>query len=126
MAVFKTKWFARWARKCELDDASILTAIEEMMNGQYEADLGGKLYKKRIAKSAQGKSSGFRTLIASNMGDRWFLVFGFEKNQRANIDAAEERALKHLAKNLLSTTEQEINKAIKCGELIEVKDGKES
>ena len=110
MAVFKTKWFARWARKSELEGASILTAIDEMMNGQYEADLGGKLYKKRIAKSGQGKSSGFRTLIASNMGVQWFLVYGFEKNQRANIDAAEERALKHLAKNLLGSTDKESSK----------------
>lgn len=44
-----------------------------------------------------GKSGGFRTLIATNRADRWVFVFGFAKNERANIDKDEEVALKKLA-----------------------------
>ncbi|WP_425330086.1 type II toxin-antitoxin system RelE/ParE family toxin [Synechococcus elongatus] len=36
----------------------------------YEADLGGGLFKKRVARAGGGKSGGYRTLIATNQGDR--------------------------------------------------------
>ena len=48
-----------------------------MTEGLYEADLGGGLVKKRVARTGQGKSGGFRTLVATNRGDRWIFVFGF-------------------------------------------------
>ncbi|MDZ4759806.1 MAG: type II toxin-antitoxin system RelE/ParE family toxin, partial [Alphaproteobacteria bacterium] len=41
-----------------------------------EVDLGGGLLKKRIARPGQGKSGGFRTLVATNKGSKWFFVFG--------------------------------------------------
>ena len=68
-----------------------------MAAGLHDADLGGGLLKKRIAKPGQGKSGGFRTLVATNKGDRWVFVFGFSKNERSNIDKDEEQALKTLA-----------------------------
>jgi len=33
----------------------------------------------------RGKSGSARTLLATNRASRWFLVFGFEKNERANV-----------------------------------------
>jgi hypothetical protein len=48
-----------------------------MTEGLYEADLGGGLVKKRVARTGQGKSGGFRTLVATNRGDLWIFVFGF-------------------------------------------------
>lgn len=64
--------------------------------------LGGGLLKKRIGRPGQGKSGGFRTLVATNNGRKWFFVFGFPKNVRSNIDKDEEEALKRLASYLLS------------------------
>ncbi len=69
MTIYKTRWFDRWARKQELEDQSLCAAVDEM-KGLYEADLGGGLLKKRIARAGQGKRGGFRTLIATNHNDR--------------------------------------------------------
>ncbi|MBW4588077.1 type II toxin-antitoxin system RelE/ParE family toxin [Aetokthonos hydrillicola Thurmond2011] len=123
MLIYKTRWFDRWARKEGLNDLNLCAAVEEMAAGLYEADLGGGLFKKRVARSGKGKRSGFRTLIATNREDRWFFVFfvfGFPKNERSNIDKHEEEALKKLASVLLCYTLQQLEKAKLKDELIEV------
>ncbi len=120
MSIYKTKWFARWSRKNGLNDSIICAAVSEMMGGLYDANLGGGLYKKRIAKQGQGKSGGFRTLLASNFGDHWFFMYGFDKNQRSNIDKDEETALKLLAQQFLAFTQTQINQATTAGELIKI------
>ncbi len=120
MAVYVTRWFERWAKKQGLNQKALCTAVEEMTAGLYEADLGGGLLKKRIAKPGRGKSGGFRTLVATNKGNRWVFVFGFAKNERGNIDKDEEEALKKLSVHLLSLTPQAVVKAESAGELKEV------
>jgi hypothetical protein len=120
VAIYKTKWFDRWARKHGLTAMSLRMAVNEMAAGLYEADLGGGLLKKRIARPGQGKSGGFRTLVATNRGNRWVFVFGFSKNERSNIDKDEDEALKKLAAHLLMLTELALTKAQLDGELMEV------
>jgi hypothetical protein len=120
MIICKTTWFNRWARKQGLDDLSLCRAVEEMIAGLYEADLGGRLLKKRIARSGQGKRGGFRTLIATNKDDRWIFVFGFPKNERSNINQDEEEALKKLSSKLLSLTPKDFEKAKLENVIIEV------
>lgn len=120
MAIYKTRWFDRWARKQDLATSSICAAVREMTQGLYDADFGGGLFKKRIARPGQGKSAGFRTLVATNKGNRWIFVFGFPKNERSNIDKDETEALKKLAAHLLSLTPPARGKAERAGELIEV------
>ncbi len=120
MIIYKTRWFNRWAQKQGLEDVSICAAVREMSGGLYDAELGGGLYKKRIARPGQGKRGGYRTLIASNKGDKWFFVFGFPKNERSNIDKGEEEALKRLVTELLSLTPQALEIARQDNELIEV------
>ena len=120
MAIYKNKWFHRWSKKEGLNDETLCAAVEEMAAGLFEADLGGGLLKKRIARGGQGKSGGFRTLVATNRGDRWVFVFGFSKNVRANIDKDEQEALKKLAEHLLGLTSAAMRTAVMAGELIEV------
>lgn len=120
MAIYTTRWFDRWARRQGLAASSLCIAVREMANGLFDADLGGGLFKKRIARPGQGKSGGYRTLVATNKGNRWVFVFGFPKNERSNTDMDEEEALKKLAAHLLSLTAQAITKAKQAGELIEV------
>ena len=120
MSVYQTRWFERWARKQGLTAPSLCAAVREMNDGLYDADLGGGLFKKRIARPGQGKSSGFRTLVATNRGSRWIFVFGFPKNERGNIDKDEEEALKKLAAHLLSLTAQALATARHAGELMKV------
>ena len=120
MEIYKNRWFDRWARKQGLTSSSLCAAVREMTAGLHDADLGGGLLKKRIARPGQGKSGGFRTLVATNKGDRWVFVFGFSKNERSNIDKDEEQALKALAAHLMSLTAQALDQAQRAGELTEV------
>ena len=120
MRVFKNKVFNKWAAKEGLNDAALLAAIDEIERGLIDADLGGQVLKKRVAISGRGKSGGVRTLLAYKVGDKAFFVYGFAKNARANISSEELKALKHLAKELLSYSDKALAEAIKHGVLIEV------
>ena len=117
MSIYKTRWFDRCAR---MSARTLCEAVREMQAGLYEADLGGGLLKKRIARPGQGKSGGFRTLVATNKGGKWFFVFGFPKNVRGNIDRDEEESLEKLASHLLSLSPQALTTAERAGELMEV------
>jgi len=120
MPIYTTRWFDRWARKQGLAASSLCAAVQEMEKGLFDADLGGGLFKKRIAKPGQGKSGGFRTLVATNKGSRWVFVYGFPKNERSNIHKDELEALRKLATHLLALTAQAVATAKQAGELIEV------
>lgn len=120
MSIYKTRWFDKWAGKQGLTSASLCTAVREMSAGLYEADLGGGLLKKRVARPGQGKRGGFRTLVATKQSGRWIFVYGFPKNERSNIDKDEEEALKRLATHLLGLTDQAVATAVRAGELIGV------
>jgi len=50
--------------------------------------LGGGLIKQRTARPDQGKSGGYRTMIAYRRGDRAVFLFDFARSERANLDAA--------------------------------------
>jgi hypothetical protein len=118
--VFKTRHFNRWMRKTELSDGALCQAVNEMLQGLIDADLGGGVVKKRIGISGRGKSGGVRTLIATNKGSKWFFVFGFEKNDRANITENELEALQELAQELLARTVKQLDEAIQNGTLTEI------
>ncbi len=121
MRIFKTRTFARWMRKEGLNDAGLVTAVEELEVGQFDADLGGKVYKKRIALPGRGKRRSVRTLIAYQDGDRAFFVYGFAKNVRGNIDANELAAMKMMAKALLEKSGVKLKKDLEARILIEVR-----
>ncbi len=118
--VFKTRHFSRWMRKTELTDSALLNAVEEMAQGLIDADLGGGVVKKRIGLAGRGKRGGARTLVATNKGNRWFFVFGFEKNERANIADDELEALRDIAEQLLVRTGSQLDEAVKEGALQEI------
>ena len=120
MATYETRSFSRWAKKEGLNATALCAAVSEMASGLFEADLGSGLLKKRIARAGQGKSGGYRTLVATNRGDRWVFVFGFPKNERSNIDKDEREALKKLAEQLLALAPKALKTAMEAGELIEV------
>ena len=84
------------------------------------ADPGGGLMKKRVPLPGRGKSGGARTLVATNRGDRWFFVFGFEKNERANISAGELEALQAIAVDLLKLTARDLDTQVETGALQEI------
>jgi hypothetical protein len=120
MRVFKTRTFGRWSRKAALPDATLCNAVSEMALGLIDADLGGSVYKKRVPLPGRGKRGGARTIVGSNLGDRWFFIFGFEKNDRATIDPRELAALQKLAAALLALDAARLDRSVAQGELTEI------
>ena len=124
MRIFKTADFARWARKERLDDAALTAAVEEMRRGLIDANLGGGLLKKRVARHGGGKRGGYRVLVASNQRERWIVMLGFAKNERDNLDDDELDDLKLLARRYLALSEEALLQGLASGELREIDDGK--
>src|SRR3990172_4676466 len=110
--VFKTRYFSRWMRKTELTDRALCSAVAEMVQGLIDADLGGGVVKKRVGLAGRGKRGGARTLVATNKGNRWFFVYGFEKNDRANISDDELEALQDIVRELFARTAGQLDEAI--------------
>jgi len=119
--IFRTRTFSRWMRGTGLADADLQRSVVEMEAGLIDADLGGRVVKKRVALHGGGKRGGARTLVATNRDDRWYFIFGFGKNERANIDRHELRALQQLASDLLGQTDVAIAAALKAGEIVELR-----
>ncbi len=121
LQIFKTRAFVRWLKKTPLSDQELYHAVLEMQQGLIDAELGGAIVKKRIGLLDRGKRGGARTLIATNKADKWFFIFGFEKNERDNISHNEQTALKVLATDLLSLTTVQLKKAVAVTYLEEVR-----
>lgn len=107
-------------RKTELTDPRLCAAVEEMGRGLIDADLGGGILKKRVALPGRGKSGSTRTIVATNRGSRWFFVFGFEKNERANVSAKELEALRALGDDLLDRSPDELKAFVESNALEEI------
>ena len=116
LRVFGTKPFLRFARRFNAPDEVLWEGVQE----EPDADLGGGVYKFRLGREGEGSSGGARLIVAMKQGERIVLMFGFEKRNQANIDARDLRAFKRLAKSYLERSEQEMNKLVKLGELIEI------
>ena len=118
--ILKPRTFDRWLRKTLLSNTALLKAIAGMERGLVDADLGGNVYKKRVALPGRGKSGSTRTLIATTREDRWIFMYGFEKNERENITQAELAYLQGIAQIFLTYSSDELQLAIAKGEFLEV------
>ncbi len=116
-----TKHFAKWASKQKIPAEELATALEEVINGQFEANLGGYLFKKRIRFRGKGKSGSGRTILCYKRDDRIIFVHGFAKNEKSSLSKRELLAFKNLAKLLLELSVDELQTTIRSGSLIEVK-----
>ena len=120
MRVFKNTWFARFAGKEGIADSELRDAVNQLEAGQADADLGGDVYKMRIARPGEGKSGGFRVIVFFRNEERTFFVYAFPKSDRDNIDQGELRAFKQRAKDAFSITDEQIRERLRKGTLIEV------
>lgn len=103
-----------------MPDALLCKAIEELERGLIDADLGGLLYKVRIARPGGGKSGGYRTLLSARIGRRCVFLHGFAKNDKANISKDEKSALQFAGKVFLELSGEALAKALQSGVLVEV------
>lgn len=120
MRVFINKWFMRFTRKEDIANASLLEAVKRLEAGEFNADLGGGVYKQRIARTGEGQSGGYRVLLCFRQGDRALFIYGFPKSARANITQSEKSDLKKIAAAFFSLTEEELSQKTKAGAFHEV------
>jgi len=118
--VLKTKTFARWQRGEGLSDSVLCAAAREMERGLFDADLGGHLYKQRVARPGGGKRGGYRTLISAVLGDQYVFLYGFAKSGASNVTALEERALRFTGAAIMKLDPDARGKALEAKELLEV------
>jgi hypothetical protein len=120
MRIFKNKWFSRFACKEGIADASLLEAVLSLAAGDYGADLGGGVYKQRIARPGEGRSGGYRVVLCFQAGNTAFFVYGFSKAGKANITAGEKKELKKLAKILFAIPADKLEAMLQHGDLDEI------
>ena len=115
MNAFESRWFKRWSKKNGLKKADLLDALERTINGSGVVNLGGNIYKIRVAKNGQGRSGGFRTILIFKKGKRSLFIYGFEKNDQDNIDKATLADYKKFAVTFLNYTDDDINRLVNNG-----------
>ena len=120
MRVFKTRAFARFARKERIGNATLCEAIERAERGVVDADLGGQVIKQRVARPGQGRSGGYRTLIAYRSATRSVFMFGFAKNDQDNIDSNELTELRKAAAEMLGWTDNKVVTLVDGGKWTEI------
>jgi hypothetical protein len=116
--VFRNKAFSRYARKEKIADDELKQAVDQLQAGAFDADLGGEVYKMRVA--GEGKRSSYRVIILFRSGDKAFFVHGFAKSNMANISDKALKNLKKDAKAMLAMNEEQIDASIKSKELQEI------
>ena len=125
MKVFKTRWFARFARQEKIADDGLCEAIERAERGLIDADLGGGLIKQRVARQGQGRSGGYRAIVAYRTASKAFFLHGFAKSDQENIAEDELIALRKFGRRLLAADVETLKAMFEDGSLKEVDDDKE-
>ena len=120
MRLFVTKWFTRFARDERIADGALFDAIERAERGLIDADLGRGLIKQRVARPGQGRSGGFRVLIAYRRGRRAVFLYGFAKSERDNIRPDQLAAWHARAQDVLAARDDVIDRAVANDHLREV------
>lgn len=120
--IYKNRWFAKFASREGISDATLVAAIDQANRGLIDADLGGGLIKQRVARKGGGKSGGYRTLVFFRHEERAIFAFGFAKSDKAGLSAVELRTYKQAAKIVLGLTQAQIDMEVREERLFEVND----
>jgi hypothetical protein len=120
MQTYKLKWFARFARREQIVDASLKEAIARAELGLIDADLGGGLIKQRVARQGKGRSGGYRVIVAYRSRKRAVFLLGFAKNEQDNIEPDELQSLREFGEKWLAASSAMIRESIEDGALVEV------
>jgi len=123
--VYKLKAFARFQRRERIADRALWNAVKSAEDGLVDADLGGGLIKQRVARPGQGKSGGYRTIIAYRRGDRAVFLYGFAKSERENLNDDELTYWQRVGRAYFALADDAMEAATAGDELIEVEYGEE-
>lgn len=110
---FKAAGFAKAARKARISDEALCKAIAQVIGGQAD-DLGGGVFKKRLHANA------YRSIVLARAGDFWVYKYLFAKKDRANIDEAELKGFRMLAKACAGLTAAHVEALLADEDWIEI------
>jgi hypothetical protein len=119
--IYANRWFAKFAAKEKISDASLADAVHRAEAGLIDADLGNGLIKQRIARQGGGKSGGYRSILIFRSDERAVFVFAFAKSDKANLSAAELKVYRKAASIMLELGDDQIETEVEAGRLVEVK-----
>jgi hypothetical protein len=120
MRIFKNRWFNRFASKEGISNDKLEEIVRQFESGQYDVNLGGNVYKHRVARPGEGDSGGYRVIVFFKSGERTFFVHGFAKSDMANINEKENQLYKEMAKDLLALTDKQIKARVEDGRFEEI------
>jgi hypothetical protein len=75
--LFKNTWFSRFAKKEGITDEELRETVNQLEAGQADADLGGGVYKVRLARPGEGKSGGYRVIVFLKVKAGRFMLMVF-------------------------------------------------
>ena len=107
------KDFARKARRSGLSDGALRESVGRAEAGIIDADLGGGLIKQRVARPEEGRSGGFRTIIAYQRGERAIFMHLFAKARQSNIGSVELETYQRLAKAYAELDDADLDELVK-------------
>ena len=88
MRIFMTKRFDKFALDEGIEIDSLIKLVQNIETGANAgqwSDLGGGVFKARVARKGEGSSGGYRVITLLRRGYKCFLVRGFTKNNLVNI-----------------------------------------
>ena len=121
MEILSTKWFKKWSKKSNLKNQDLLEAVNSLKDGLSVVDLGNHLFKIRIKRERSGKSSGFRTIVVYQEGDKVIFLYGFGKSEKDNISKSELQYFKKLGNDLLVLNKDQLKQFTKTEILFDIK-----
>jgi hypothetical protein len=65
-------WFSRFADKERIGDGELKAAAVALEDGNFDACLGGNVYKLRVPRPGGGKSRGYRIIVLFKSGEKAF------------------------------------------------------
>jgi len=112
LKVFKTKEFARLARRAKVTDDTLCEAIARAEQGSINADLGNGLIKQRVARANEGRSGGFRAIVIYRPGRRAVFAYLFAKKDKENLTPVEGEVYRDLAKIVSEFSDATLDTAV--------------
>ncbi|MDR2934816.1 MAG: type II toxin-antitoxin system RelE/ParE family toxin [Candidatus Adiutrix sp.] len=121
MNLYKTRSFARIAAKVGITEAMLKKTAEEISQGLIHADLGGNVFKQRVAPPERGQRGGGHIVVVIRpREDRYIFLHCYLKKDQENIGPGEENAFLELGRIFSDLTEEDIKAAALSGLLEEM------
>jgi len=117
---YKLKDFAKWAKKEGISDDELAAVVSEMSRGLLGDRLGAHIYKKRIKVEGRGKRGGARAIVLYKDKDVTLFLYGYLKNDQADISQNEEKQLRLFASEFMRISSAERARLKTQGKLIAI------